>query len=73
MFSLCRQTDGQANGQTDRWMTVNQYVPDLSMPGHKKSGQNSQQHLKCYFVSCFSILFVLLQSEMHLVQLFMHS
>ena len=32
MLSLCRQTDGQMDGQT----MVKQYAPDLSILGHKK-------------------------------------
>ena len=31
MFSLFRQTDRRA----DRWITVKQYAPDLSVRGHK--------------------------------------
>ena len=34
-----RRTDGrkdrQLDGQTDRWTTVKQYAPNLSMQGHK--------------------------------------
>ena len=35
MLSLCRQTDGQRDGRTDRRTTVKQYAADLSIRGIK--------------------------------------
>ena len=33
MLSLCRQTDGRTDGQSDRRTTIKQYAPDPSIRG----------------------------------------
>ena len=40
--------DGQTDGWTeDRWTTVKQYAPDLSIQGHKKKNKRANMALDC--------------------------
>ena len=48
ILNLCRRMGGQTDGRTeDRWTTVKQYAPDLSIQGHKKKNKRANMALDC--------------------------